>query len=422
MESIIEMEGSLYQKNVNRFLIGLIVYTIATGMFLDFLPGTIVNFIQLIALALCLFYGIKLASWKNIPSWYLRIVISLLFCWEIYIIYHGFIFNYFYLKEYLFFNSRGLQYLIPLTVFILLNNTLFIETLFTYLYRLEIIFFVLLPVLLFYILSEQSFAEQYVWSLAIGGGFILLTSFYQPRKRMLVTLIVMILAFLLVTILARRNIMLTCACFLLFSFLIMPLANKNITRIRKIAFIMSFLIIVSIGYIVFMSNQSGIFSKITTRATENTREIVFLFYFTDIEKTTDSVVGKGLNGTYYCPGIDEEWSGRTLTYRDVDYRLEIECGYLQLLLNGGFIYLVLYLLILLPAIIQGVFFSKNMFCKACAILILLHLIDMVPYGLPTFSLRYFLVWFCVALCYTKEFRMMDEKEMSLFLSPKQIIE
>jgi hypothetical protein len=247
------------------------------------------------------------------------------------------------------------------------------------------------------------------------SGFILLTSFYHPKKNAVIALIVILLALLLVTILARRNVMLLCACFLSFTFFIIPVINKNISWIKKALFIFSFIFIVMIGYNVFLSNQYGIFSKITKRATADTRETVFLYYFLDMSEI-DFLIGKGINGTYFCPGIDREWSGGEDTkYRNLDDRFFIECGYLQLILNGGVIYLFIYLLILIPAIIKGLFFSRNIFSKTCAILLFIHLIDMAPFGLPSFSLRYFLVWFCVAICFSKEMRLKEEEDMKAFL-------
>jgi hypothetical protein len=421
MESLNVIDVDSQQKYMKRFLLGILIYSISINLFVSgWISAKIVNIIQLTGLALFSFYWIKLASWQNISSWYLRITLSLLLIWEIYIVCHGFIFNYQYLKEHLFTDNRSLPYLLPLALFVTVNNSFFLKKVFDYCYKLGIIFLIALPVCLPFLLDKQYFSEQYVWVFAMGCGFILLTSFYQPRKRLIVALIVIVLALLLITIMARRNIMLTCACFLLFSFFIIPVINKNTSLIKKVLFILSFTFTVLVGYSVFISNQHGIFYKITKRATDNTREVVFFYYLMDMSDT-DFLLGKGLNGTYFCPGVDKEWTGgEDLKYRDLDYRVYIECGYLQLLLNGGIIYLAIYLLILIPAIIKGLFFSRNLFSKSCAILILMHLIDMFPFGLPSFSLRGFLVWFCIAICYSKEMRLKNEEEMQSFLSFKEL--
>jgi hypothetical protein len=420
MESLNVVDVDAQQKYMKRFLWGILIYSIAICLNVsNWIPGKIINFIQLIGLVLFLFYWIKLASWKNISSWYLRIAVSLLLIWELFIVCHGFIFQIPYLKEHLFTDNRSMPYLLPLALFVAVNNSFFIKKIFDYCYKLGMIFLIAIPVCLPFLFVNQNFSEQYVWVLAMGGGFLLLTSFYQPRKRVVVASIVMVLALLLITVMARRSIMLTCVCFLSFSFLLIPVINKNTSLIKKTVFIFSFVFVIFIGYNTFVSNQSGIFRKITKRATADTRETVFFFYFMDLSEK-DFLWGKGLNGTYFCPGVDRAWNdGEDFKYRDLDYRVYIECGYLQLLLNGGIIYLSIYLLILIPAIIKGLFFSRNLFLKSCAILILMHLIDMAPFGLPTFSLRGFLVWFCVAICYSKEMRLKDEDEMQSFLAFKE---
>jgi hypothetical protein len=422
MEGLNKIDIDRQQKYMTRFLFGILIYSISVNLLHDLFPGKIINVFQLCGLGIFLHYWFKLASWQNISSWYLRIIISLLLIWEIYIVFHGFIFQYPYLKEHLFADNRTTPYLLPLAAFVSVNDSLFLQKIFKYSHKLGIIFLITFPFLFAYLLSDQSLSEQYVWILAMGSGFILLTSFYHPKKKNIIALIVMVLALLLITIMARRSIMLTCACFLLFSFLIIPVINKNTPIIKKAIFIFSFIFVVMVGYSLFVSNQYGIFYKITKRATVDSREDVFFFYSMDMSNT-DLLIGKGLNGTYYCPGIDRAWNnGEDVRHRDLDYRVHIECGYLQLLLNGGIIYLAIYLLILIPAIIKGMFFSRNLFSKSCAILILMHLIDMAPFGLPSFSWRGFLVWFCVAICYSKEMRLKDEDAMKQFLVPEKIVE
>jgi hypothetical protein len=421
MESLNTVDIDSLQKYTKRFFIGLLIYSMATNFSPESIPGALVNVFQLIGLALLGFYWLKLASRQNISNRYLRIAIILLLMWEVFIICHGFIFKYIYLKEHLFTDNRSMPYLLPLAVFVTVNNSFFLQKLFDYCHKLGVVFLIALPFLLSYILSHQSFSEQYVWILSTGSGFILLTSFYHSKKRTVVALIVMILALLLITIMARRSIMLTCACFLLFSLLIIPVINKEVSLLKKGIFIFLFSFIVITGYTVFVSNQYGTFYKITKRATEDTRETVFFYYFMDMSPT-DFLIGKGINGTYFCPGVDRSWSGgEDPRHKNLDDRVHIECAYLQLILNGGIIYLVIYLLILLPAIIKGLFFSRNLFSKSCAILILMHLIDMAPFGLPSFSWRGFLVWFCVAICFSKEMRLKDEEEMQNFLSLKKSI-
>lgn len=398
----------------------MIIYMIFTCYHYPFLDGFFANLTQATSLFICVFAWMKLISWQNVSNSYFRTIILLLLIWHVYIIFHGFIFSYSQLKEYLFENYRSLQYIVPLVVFIPVINPCFLYKLFRYSYILGVIFLISFPFLFLFLTSNQEFSEQYVWVLASGCGFILLTSFYQPKKKIVVSLIVVVLSIVLMAIMARRNLILTYTGFLFASFCIFLFINKNISIIKKAIFTILSIFLLVLSYQMFVSNQSGAFSMITERATENTRETVFFYYFLDMTSSTeDWLTGRGLNGTYYCPNIDAEWIGEEAALyvdRDLDYRMFIECGYLQLILNGGIIYLVLYLLVLIPAFIKGLFYSNNIFSKSCAILVFLWLIDMFPFGLPSFSLRYFLVWICVAICYSKEIRSMKEDDMKNYLS------
>jgi hypothetical protein len=98
-------------------------------------------------------------------------------------------------------------------------------------------------------------------------------------------------------------------------------------------------------------------------------------------------------------------------YQAVQYRNLIENGYLQLLLTGGIIHIILFLLVLLPAAIKGIFMSSNQFTKACGVVIFLRLLDMFFYGLPSFTLAYILVWICVGVCYKTSIRRMTNDEI-----------
>ena len=176
---------------------------------------------------------------------------------------------------------------------------------------------------------------------------------------------------------------------------------------------LTFVFIYLIGISYYNAKKDTSFKLISSRATENTRDQVFAYFFTDM--SNDWLIGKGMNGTYYCP-IRSDESQEVTDYRDV-----IECGYLQIVLKGGVINLILYLIIFIPAIYLGFFKSRNGLCKALALIIFLWLIDMFPFGLPVLALRYLLVWIAVGVCYSKKIRDISEIQMrNLFLLKKAV--
>jgi hypothetical protein len=116
--------------------------------------------------------------------------------------------------------------------------------------------------------------------------------------------------------------------------------------------------------------------------------------------TTDYIIGKGLSGTYYCPGIDQ---GTNSNYRSI-----IETGYLNMVLKGGVVYLTLWLLMAVSAIYYGIFRSKNFLAKAGAIWISLFLLFHYPTTINTFTLQYFIFWIAIDICYSRQFRNLPE--------------
>jgi hypothetical protein len=61
------------------------------------------------------------------------------------------------------------------------------------------------------------------------------------------------------------------------------------------------------------------------------------------------------------------------------------------------------LLIIVPAMIKGIFYSKNILSKAAGIWIFLFLLYMYPGTITKFSMHYLLVWISVGLCYSGKF-------------------
>jgi len=146
-------------------------------------------------------------------------------------------------------------------------------------------------------------------------------------------------------------------------------------------------------------SDRGLFSSLMERGTADTRTNVELCLYADME-LLDWIVGKGMNGTYYCPNIEENDS--------IDYRTGIESDYLNTILKGGIIYLALCLLIMIPAVFKGLFQSRNLLSKAAAIWILLYLLYLYPAPVSKFNANYLLVWMSVGICYSKMIRQLPE--------------
>lgn len=158
---------------------------------------------------------------------------------------------------------------------------------------------------------------------------------------------------------------------------------------------------------IYNIKDSKIFGFLASRGTEDTRTLVELYFYDDM-KENDWIFGKGIAGKYFCPDIEEN--------QETNYRYLIETGYLQMILKGGLINLILLLLILIPAVLLGFFNSKNILSKAAAIWILLFLFKSYPTIATTFDVSYALVWFSVGICYSKQLRNMTDSDICLELN------
>jgi len=161
-------------------------------------------------------------------------------------------------------------------------------------------------------------------------------------------------------------------------------------------------LVVIIGLIYAFNNDSiEMFSLLEERGTDDTRSGVEK-NFIDSMEGMDWMIGRGMLGEYYSPTIDVG-----------NYRGTIETDYLNIILKGGYIQLVLLLLILIPAMINGIFRSKNTLSRVAGLWIFVWLLSTYPATVQVFTLYYILVWISVGICYSKTIRNMPEKTLLL---------
>ena len=222
---------------------------------------------------------------------------------------------------------------------------------------------------------------------------------YHKKGIKILAILTVLLSLVISTIMARRNIMLTFGNFIGFS-LLLTFLNSSYSVKSKLYILTIVIFTTTLAYHLFFNYQEKLFGKISDHLTENTRGVVYEAFVKDMSKK-DWVIGKGFLGKYYCPGAE----------MDKDYRFIIESGYLQTILKGGIISLVLFLLIALPAAFLGIVKSKNILSKASGTIVILWLIDMFPWGMPAINIRYILVWVCIGICYSKVIRNLSEAEI-----------
>jgi len=398
---------------LNLFWFGFIVYIASyTISNTDEVNYVICNFFQILGLMVMLPSSVFLISFR-IENNYLRVVFFIYCLWLVSVIFRGIRFDYESIKQLLFDPGLGIfLYLTPLVLLIPVSGAtlrkvyevIIILSAIYIIYNLIFIRQLLFP---YENMRSQAIAEYFTQYLSLAGGFFLLTYIYHTRKSNLFILFTIVLTLIIAVLRARRGLIFMSFSMLFFSYFIYQFVNKK----RIINIILSLFLILVVAYAVariYSENRKDTFSLITERIGQRTRNEVEQYFYGDL-KTTDWIIGRGINGEYFCPGVTEG-IGRVTIYRRV-----IETGFLQVVLNGGIISLSLMLLIAVPAMIKGLFMSRNILSKVAGIWILLFLIYMYPGTLTKFSLHYMLVWISIGICYSAKIRSLSDDTIKFLL-------
>lgn len=345
---------------------------------------------------------------------YLRIIFIIYCLWLLVTILRGLQLDYKSLKSTLFSSWSGIfLYFVPLVLcfpknLIYLKRTFDTIVIFAFFFILFCLFF---RKDLLYSYGDNDISKNialyFTTNLGIPSGFILLTYVYHSNRRKLFALFLIILILLLAAIRARRASIFMSMSILCVFYYIYYYANK-----KKVLYILlSFFlipIIIAGGITIFNQNKKHLFHFLTERGNEDTRTLVEIYFYQDMKTSKDLIFGRGMNGEYFCPNIEENDNSG---YRDI-----IETGFLQIILNGGLISLVLLLLIAIPAVFKGLFYSKNVLSKAAGLWILLFLIFSYPILIVTFTMNYLLFWISIGICYSGKIRIMSDNNIKEIFS------
>lgn len=405
------------KNNANYFWLGFVIYTISYSVYITFEDSgyfIIFGSLQSLGIVLMVLSSIGLIRWK-FNSDYLKVTFSIYMFWMITIVMRGFLFDFQFIKDMLFNPIFGIfLYLTPL-VLLFPRDIRFYKKVFEISYYLNIAY--LLLVLFFSKdlifdfgtnVRGQNLLENFSRNLGIPGGILLLTYNCQSKKKRLLALLVIVVTLIISIIRARRGLLFMSVSILAFSFYL----YYSTSRTRFVVFIFSiflFFLLTIWGIKLYMDYRSTLFNNITTRISEDTRSQVHIYFMLDMDNR-DWIIGKGINGKYYCPGIDNITGQREV----------IETGFLQIILKGGIISLVLLMLIIIPAIFKGLFYSRNLLSKAAAVWLLLFLLFSYPGIITTFTLHYIFVWISIGICYSQEIRSMPDNRIVELLSMKSI--
>lgn len=208
---------------------------------------------------------------------------------------------------------------------------------------------------------------------------------YLNPKRWKWFLIAYVGSILIQAFLARRGGLVISLMYLVLAWGMYVLKDK---RTSKFKMVLLAVIVIGLCFLLFTNMSDSFFSTLTERGDEDTRSGVEESFYADMKLQTDWIFGRGWFGNYYDPIFHL-------------YRKGVETGFLTLILRGGFLYLIPYVMILILTSFNGLFRSNNLFCKSFAIMCLMQLISLYPFGWPAFNFFHFIIWIGIGICNSK---------------------
>ena len=297
-----------------------------------------------------------------------------------------------------------IPYLLPVIILFIKFDQDFFSALFRYasVLMFPVIFFLLYT--LIFDLNQPSWLEQFelINLFNVASGFLLLTSHLTKRKYVSKIVILYYILFVVLSLIyGRRGGVISCVLLLMFMIYVRlrsPLFNIRHRTKMYLAGILIVMFVLSFGYL--LKSTYAFERGFSKEGFQESRGAVFTDFFEDFTSTQDWIFGRGIQGRVYR----SIYSQGTL---DI-----IEQGFLTVILRGGLLYLVPFVLIFLRAAWLGFFRSNNDLVKALAILVFLHLALMFYFNLPDYSTYYVFIWISITACFNK--RMRDYSNADLY--------
>ncbi len=254
--------------------------------------------------------------------------------------------------------------------------------------------------------DNSAFGYENLSRIFSASATIVILTFPYHNKKITITSVTSILVSLIIFLVtARRNMIIYYVSVLVFSFFTLYW-TKTLSELKKfyLSLLISLLTIVTV--ILFLINLD-LFSLVISRFESGfeSRDFIIDEFVDDFNSSPlDWYTGRGIFGTFRTSIL--------MTNDAAGTRDGIENGYLTHILRGGYIYLVLIILVSINAVIKGFFESKNTLTKACSSIIIIYLIDMVGFGIPENHIKYLIVWVSIAICNNKRIRQMDDQSLA----------
>ena len=268
----------------------------------------------------------------------------------------------------------------------------------------------------FLFLSVLTINDEWIWLLR-PLVFVLIIGFNRFTLIKKIQILVIIVVYLVVSTIGERR-MEYLWLIMVFGFLIMDRALSFRIRRTFIKYIIAgFLLVLTL---IFTFGYEYVWRIVTMFADiQDSRTFLFRELMSELN-FTEKIFGRGSLGTYYSEYFEHtKWYVVDVLkkpwYGDSSTRITIEVGYLQMILKGGFIMMLLNLIILISSSYVAIFKSRNKFIKRLGYYILIFMILYLIELRPTFTPIFFILWMAIGTVLNKKYRLMDDEEINALI-------
>lgn len=388
--------NALY-KNWNKLFLGIFIYELGGILYeFIFIENFIGRLISLAGILIAFLHIIKIPKINPLTkNHFITFIFCLYLCFNIITIIRGLLHS----------NMGGIlidpkyfwQYVLPFIIFLKLPPKIF-----TLLYQWSFIY--IITALLFCLYNFSDFylnASEIMKSMVGWDGYIV----NRPQTPCMLSLPICLFLFNWKDLKKTHKIII-CTTFILaisaalfagrrsaaasiLFFIFIAFAIKIKQHLGKVIIALIVLYFIPLNLSKIIPDLSETFTVLSERLDSNTRENVEEDFYKDFKKTSEWMVGRGMDGTYRSPSV--------ANITDLN-RKGIETGYLNIILHGGLLLLIPYLIILIFST-NKIRKRKELVCnnKSAAIFIFFHLLWLYPGGTPKLGLEFFILWILISI-------------------------
>lgn len=268
----------------------------------------------------------------------------------------------------------------------------------------------------FLFLSVLTINDEWIWLLR-PLVFVLIIGFNRFTLIKKIQILIIIVVYMVVSTIGERR-MEYLWLIMVFGFLIMDRVMSFRVRRTFIKYIIAgFLLVLTL---IFTFGYEYVWRIVTMFADiQDSRTFLFRELMSELN-FSEKIFGRGSLGTYYSEYFEHtKWYVVDVLkkpwYGDSSTRITIEVGYLQMILKGGFIMMLLNLIILISSSYVAIFKSRNKFIKRLGYYILIFMILYLIELRPTFTPIFFILWMAIGTVLNKKYRLMDDEEINALI-------